>query len=108
MQVLPATGQQLARQSGIRGYTTAKLFQPGTNVALGTRHLSSLLELFAGKIELALAGYNAGTQRARRWKADFGEADMAEFVERIPLAETRQYVKRVLTNSAHYRALLAR
>lgn len=108
MQVLPTTGQQLARQSGIRGYTTAKLFQPGTNVALGTRHLSSLLELFAGKIELALAGYNAGTQRARRWKADFGEADMAEFVERIPLAETRQYVKRVLTNSAHYRALLAR
>ena len=106
MQVLPSTGRQLARQAGIRGYTTAKLFQPGTNIALGTRHLSSLLELFAGKIELALAGYNAGLQRARRWKAAFGEADMAELVERIPLAETRQYVKQVLTNSAHYRILL--
>jgi soluble lytic murein transglycosylase len=108
MQVLPATGRQLARQAGIKGYATVKLFQPGTNIALGTRQLSSLLEQFAGKIELALAGYNAGARRAMRWKADFGDADMAELVERIPLAETRQYVKQVLTNSAHYRALLGR
>ncbi len=108
MQVLPGTGRQLARQAGIKGYATAKLFQPDINLALGTRFLSSLLEQFAGRIELALAGYNAGTQRAQRWQAAFGEADMAEFVERIPLAETRQYVKQVLTNSAHYAVLLGR
>jgi soluble lytic murein transglycosylase len=108
MQILPSTGRQLARQAGIKGHATARLFQPGTNIALGTRQLSSLLELFAGKIELALAGYNAGPERAKRWKAAFGEADMAELVERIPMTETRQYVKQVLTYSAHYRALLGR
>ncbi len=108
MQVLPATGRQLARQAGIRRYATSGLFQPDTNIALGTRQLSSLLELFGGKIELALAGYNAGPQRARRWQAAFGEDDMAELVESIPLAETREYVKKVLTNSAHYRILLGR
>ena len=108
MQILPATGRQLARQAGIRGYATARLFQPDTNIALGTRQLSSLLELFGGRIELALAGYNAGPQRARRWQAAFGEADMAELVESIPLTETREYVKQVLTNSAHYRIRLGR
>jgi soluble lytic murein transglycosylase len=108
MQVLPSTGRQLARRAGIRRYSTARLYQPGTNIALGTRHLSSLLEMFDGKIELALAGYNAGERRVQTWKAQFGETDMAEFVERIPLAETRGYVKRVLTNSAHYRVLLDR
>jgi soluble lytic murein transglycosylase len=108
MQVLPSTGRQLSRRAGIRGYSTARLFQPATNIALGTRHLSSLLETFDGKIELALAGYNAGERRVQTWKAQFGETDMAEFVERIPLAETRGYVKRVLTNGAHYRALLGR
>ncbi len=108
MQVLPATGRQLARQAGIRGYATARLFQPGVNIALGTRQLSSLLEKFGGRIELALAGYNAGPERARRWQASFGEVDTAEWVESIPLAETREYVKQVLTNTAHYRLLLGR
>jgi soluble lytic murein transglycosylase len=108
MQLLPSTGRQLARGAGIRRYSAARLFQPATNIALGTRHLSSLLETFDGKIELALAGYNAGERRVQTWKAQFGETDMAEFVERIPLSETRGYVKRVLTNGAHYKTLLDR
>jgi len=108
MQVIPSTGRMLARQSGLRGYSHRKLFQAGTNIALGTRHFSSLLQKFDGKLELALAGYNAGDQRALRWRLAYGDADLAALVELIPFAETRQYVRLVLTNSAHYRDLLGK
>jgi soluble lytic murein transglycosylase len=107
MQIIPSTGRMLARQSGLRGYSHAKLYQAGTNIALGTRHFSTLLAKFDGKLELALAGYNAGDQRALRWRAAYGDTDLAMFAELVPFAETRQYIKQVLTNSAHYRELLA-
>jgi soluble lytic murein transglycosylase len=103
MQILPSTGRLLARQAGISRYSVARLYQADTNIALGTRHLSALLERYGGKVELALAAYNAGDNRVDRWLAEFGAVDMAEFVERIPFSETRGYVKQVLSNRAHYR-----
>jgi soluble lytic murein transglycosylase len=107
MQVLPKTGKQLAPKAGVTRYTTAKLYRPEANIALGTRHLFTLLERYDGKTELALAAYNAGETRVDRWLKEFGDVDMAQFVERIPFAETRGYVKQVLTNRGHYRWLTA-
>jgi soluble lytic murein transglycosylase len=101
MQILPSTGRKLARKARVRRYTVKKLFQAETNITLGTRHLASLLQQF-GKEELALAAYNAGDTRVDLWTKEFGSADMAEFVERIPFSETRNYVKQVLSNKAHY------
>jgi soluble lytic murein transglycosylase len=106
MQIVPATGRRLARQAGLRGYSTAKLYQAGTNIVLGTRHLASLLQMFGGRMELALAAYNAGEQRAQRWKMQFGDTDLALFVEQVPFMETRHYIRQVLTNREHYRAIL--
>ena len=102
MQVLPSTGRTLARQAGITKYSVGRLYTPETNIALGTRYLASLLQRYGGKVELALAAYNAGNSRVDRWLQQFGDVDMAEFVERIPFSETRSYVKQVLTNKAHY------
>jgi soluble lytic murein transglycosylase len=107
MQVLPSTGRLLARQEGITRFSASRLYLPDTNVALGTRYLSSLLQRYNGRVELALAAYNAGENRVDRWLQEFGNADMAEFVERIPYSETRGYVKTVLSNLAHYRLLTA-
>ncbi len=107
MQVLPSTGRMLARDAGVNRYTIGILFRPDANVALGTAYLAALLRQFDGKIELALAAYNAGENRAERWRAEFGPVDSAEFVERIPFSETRGYVKQVLTNRAHYALLTA-
>jgi len=104
MQILPSTGRKLARQAKIRGYGTASLFRAETNIALGTRFFASLLEQF-GKTELALAAYNAGPNRVERWLREYGDGDMAEFVERIPFSETRGYIKQVLGNRAHYNLL---
>ncbi len=102
MQVLPSTGRSLARQAGMSSYSVSRLYNPETNIALGTRFLSALLKQYGGRTELALAAYNAGNTRVSRWMKEFGDVDMAEFVERIPLTETRGYVKQVLTNQAHY------
>jgi soluble lytic murein transglycosylase len=105
MQVLPSTGRGLARSAGISRYTTQKLFRADVNITLGTRFLASLLNDFDQKLEVALVAYNAGSDRAERWMQEFGPADMAEFVDRIPFTETRDYVKQVLTNKAYYRLL---
>jgi soluble lytic murein transglycosylase len=105
MQVMPSTGRMLARDAGVGRYTVSKLTRPEANIALGTRYLASLMERFAGRVEVSLAAYNAGGSRAERWQSEFGQLDMAEFVERIPFSETRGYIKQVLTNMAHYSQL---
>jgi len=101
MQVLPSTGKKLAKQARITRYNAKKLYQPETNIILGTRFFASILQQY-GKAELALAAYNAGDSRVERWLQEFGNIDMVEFVEQIPFAETRGYVKQVLSNKVHY------
>ncbi len=105
MQVLPSTGRMIARQAGVRRYSVGKLYVAETNITLGLRHFSSLLQQFGNREELALAAYNAGDDRAELWSNEFGLADMAEFVERVPFSETRGYIKQVMTNQAHYALL---
>ena len=101
MQILPSTGRKLAKQARITRYNAKKLYQAETNIALGTRYLASLLQQY-GKSELALAAYNAGDSRVDRWLKEWGNLDMAEFVEQIPFSETRAYVKQVLNNRVRY------
>jgi soluble lytic murein transglycosylase len=106
MQILPSTGRMIARQMGISRYSTDRLYQAETNISMGTRYLAQMLAHFGGKPELALAAYNAGDSRVDRWLIEFGNVDTAEFVERIPFSETRNYVKQVLSNQAHYQMLI--
>jgi soluble lytic murein transglycosylase len=103
MQVMPRTGQQLARQLGL-GYSRARLFQPEYNLRLGTTYLSRRI---AGleRLEYALAAYNAGFSRVQAWRAERLYEEPAEFVESIPLAETREYVQIVMRNLEIYRRL---
>ena len=102
MQVMPATGRQLAAEVGPRGFRTETLETPELNIHLGTRFLAQLLRRYDGDIPLVLSAYNAGPSRANRWRA-FPEAeDPRRFTERIPFAETRGYVKNVTRNRALY------
>jgi len=107
MQILPSTGRDLAKQARIPRYSTSRLYDAGTNIALGTLHLSSLIKRYQGKLEFALAAYNAGHNRVNRWISELGEVDGETFVELIPISETRGYVKQVLTNKAIYTILAA-
>lgn len=105
MQVLPTSGSDLAREARLAPFTSRHLRVPEVNVLLGTWFLADLLERYEGFLPLALSGYNAGPSRAARWR-DFPEAaDTERFVERIPFAETRGYVRNVTRNAAVYRWL---
>ena len=75
------------------------------NIRLGTGHLGSLLRRFGGSAPLAVAAYNAGEALVRSWLRSHGELPLDEFVEEMPVQETRGYVKRVLRSYAAYRLL---
>ena len=105
MQLLPSVGQQLARQLGLRDYSTNSLFVPNINIELGTLYFRSVLQKFNGKLPYALAAYNAGSERVRQWEAADPAVDVAAFVESIPFTETREYVQAILRNANMYRRL---
>ena len=107
MQVMPATGRQLARAEGIPDYTTESLRTAEINVLLGTTFLAELMGRYDGHLPLVLSGYNAGPSRASRWRRFPEAADPQRLVERIPFVETRGYVKNVVRNQALYQWLYA-
>jgi soluble lytic murein transglycosylase len=105
MQVMPATGDIIARQLGIRRFDPDMLKHAELNVHLGTRYLADQLADFDDRLPVVLAAYNAGPHRIDRWQ-DLPEfTDDELFAERIPFAETRDYVKIVQNNARLYEAL---
>jgi soluble lytic murein transglycosylase len=104
MQLMPGTARSAARNAGVPPPSSRALADPQTNVLLGTVVLSELLKQF-GRVDLALAGYNAGPGAVDRWLAQRPGADPATFVEDIPYPETRGYVKTVMESAAIYRWL---
>ncbi len=105
MQLLPSTARLVARKMGKPRPSRTRLFDPQTNVELGTQYLSQVLRRYDGRLEAALASYNAGPGRVDAWLARGKYRDPAEFIESIPFTETRNYVKAVLRNVAVYRRL---
>jgi soluble lytic murein transglycosylase len=103
MQVMPGTGRDLLRREGRRGRPDLK--DPEVNVALGARYLAMMLRQFDGDRIAALAGYNAGPGRPRRWRRQAPALAADEFLEAMPLFEPRDYVKRVLFFEAAYAVL---
>ncbi len=104
-QIMPATAQQVARRAGISRLGRASLSDASVNIRLGSRYLGELIRRFDGRIALAVAAYNAGPGAVSRWLEQRGSLELDEFVEEIPIEETRGYVKRVLRSYAAYRLL---
>jgi soluble lytic murein transglycosylase len=111
MQLMPATAKVVARRSGV-GYNVERLDQADYNMALGTTFLGSLVDEFDGSYLMAAAAYNAGPNRPAQWTAACGDprgssTDPVDYIECIPIAETRNYVMRVMEGMAVYKARLA-
>jgi soluble lytic murein transglycosylase len=104
MQLMPATARWTARKIGLP-YDRSMITDPHVNLRLGTAYMKLLLDDFEGAQPLAVAGYNAGPGRPRRWR-DGPVLEPAAWIENIPFNETRDYVKKVLTNAVHYAAVL--
>jgi soluble lytic murein transglycosylase len=105
MQIMPATGKEIAKKLKIRPYGDPHLYDPEINIRFGSWYLARLLEEFGGKFYLAVAAYNAGPKAVRDWLARSSDLAEDEFVEKIPYLETRNYVVRVLTSYQVYRSL---
>ncbi|MGT2550705.1 transglycosylase SLT domain-containing protein [Acinetobacter geminorum] len=105
MQIMPDTAKLIARQMG-ETYNPAALSEMNTNIRYGTFYLSMIQGQLSNNPVLATAGYNAGPNRARRWQPDYQSISADQYTETIPLLETRDYVKHVMTNATHYGVIL--
>jgi soluble lytic murein transglycosylase len=109
MQVLPSTARGLAKKHNVPFDQKRLLDDPVYNVQIGAAELAGVVGDHRGSYILAFVAYNAGRGRARDWIARFGDprdpkVDPIDWVERIPFAETRNYVQRVMENVQVYRA----
>ena len=105
MQVMPATGRDLARSLGVANFTSETLESPEINLHLGARFLVDQLKRYGPQLPLVLSAYNAGPARANRWRGFPQASDQLRLTERIPFTETRGYVKNVTRNRRLYEAL---
>jgi len=108
MQVMPATAKWTAKKIGLYGFQPQQLTDRDTNIAIGTGYLKLVLDSFDGSMPLAAAAYNAGPGRPRSWRGTSGGPVMeaAIWAENVPFTETRDYVKKVLSNTTNYAALI--
>lgn len=106
MQLLPTTAAEQAAKLGLVPSTPRLTSDPIFNVTLGSAYFNRLKENFAGSHVLAVAGYNAGPGNVRKFLAANGDPrtgeDVIDWIEAIPLSETRNYVQRVLENAVVY------
>jgi soluble lytic murein transglycosylase len=110
MQVMPATAKWTAKKIGLTNFTAEQINDRDTNIAIGTGYLKLVLDSFEGSMPLAAGAYNAGPSRSRRWRApNDGSGPVLEgaiWAENVPFNETRDYVKKVLSNTTNYSALI--
>lgn len=112
MQLLPGTGQMMARRLGLPFDPADLTGDPALNMRLGAAYLAELRDEFGPSLGLVAAGYNAGPGRPRRWVQEIGDprdpnVDFATWVESVPFAETRNYIMRVAESQIVYRSRLA-
>jgi soluble lytic murein transglycosylase len=106
MQVMPATARWTARRIGLANFTADQLGDRDTNITIGTAYLKMVLDDLGGSMALAAAAYNAGPSRPRSWR-NGPVIEAAAWAENVPFAETRDYVKKVLSNTTMYAAILS-
>ena len=105
MQVMPATAKWTANKIGMTGFTADQINDRDTNITIGTAYLKFALDDLGGSMPMAAAAYNAGPGRPRTWR-NGPVLDAAIWAENVPFSETRDYVKKVLSNTTNYAALL--
>jgi soluble lytic murein transglycosylase len=111
LQVMPMTARHICRDYKLKCDIPRLMRDAAYNTMLGSAYIADRMEEFSGSYVLALASYNAGPGRAREWIKEFGDprqsgVDPIDWIHRIPLEETREYVQKVLSNIQVYRARL--
>jgi soluble lytic murein transglycosylase len=107
MQIMPQTAVTITHDSSLAGRNKMRLDDPTYSITLGQNYLLDLIDRQNGNLFSIAAAYNAGEGNLSKWQSQRAdESDPLLFIETIPLAETRDYVKRVMTNMWMYRLRL--
>jgi soluble lytic murein transglycosylase len=102
MQIMPATGRELAQKLKIRRFRTSMLKQPDINIRMGTKYIGELNSWFDGNAMLVIGAYNGGPGRMERWVSTKNIKDIDLFVEKITIRETRLHIKKVIDSYDNY------
>jgi soluble lytic murein transglycosylase len=110
MQLMPGTAKEQARLLGLSYDSSALTGDAGYNLRLGDAYFARLMDVYSGSYPLAVAAYNAGPGNVNRWLRENGDPrngsiDWIDWIEKIPLSETRGYVQHVLENAVVYEAM---
>ncbi len=104
MQLMPYTGEWVAKRVGLKPFSPDLLLDGAVNIRLGAWYIQHLVEQFNGNVVLAVASYNAGPEAVGRW-AEKGAGNLDEFIEAIPFNETRYFTKKVIRSYNEYRRI---
>ncbi len=102
MQIMPATGSELARKLKISRFRSSMLKKPDINIRMGTKYINELNDMFDGNAMLVSGAYNGGPGRMKRWLNTKKIKDLDEFVEKITIRETRLHIKKVINSYDNY------
>lgn len=105
MQIMPDTGNWIARETKWEAFSPELLYQPDVNIRLGTWYLSELYHQFHGNLILTLAAYNAGRGVVETWVKENNWSNDFSDINAIPYDETRVYVNKVLLDYNYYQKL---
>jgi soluble lytic murein transglycosylase len=108
---MPITARHICRDYKLKCDIPRLMSDAAYNTMMGSAYIADRMDEFTGSYVLTLAGYNAGPGRAREWIREFGDprhggVDPIDWIHRIPIEETREYVQKVLSNIQIYRARL--
>lgn len=105
MQIAPTTGKWAAKKLNLKNFTLDSLYEPETNIMIGSWYLNVLNEEFDGNLPIILAAYNGGSGNVNKWLLDSRYSDDGKSLKHIPFKETRDYVDKVLENYEKYKKI---
>jgi soluble lytic murein transglycosylase len=110
MQLMPGTAREQAGKIGLAYDSSQLMSNPTYNLQLGDAYFARMMDFFGGSYPLAVGAYNAGPGNVNKWLRANGDprtgsVEWIEWIEKIPLSETRNYIQRVLENAVVYEAM---
>ena len=105
MQLMPATADEMMQELGLDPIENEELYNEENNIRVGTKYYALLLKRYDGKVELALAAYNAGIGNVDKWIEDGIISEDGSNIENIPYKETNNYVRKILRDYSTYKVL---
>ena len=105
MQITPSTGEWIAETIGLEGFNESLLYDPETNIMLGSWYIEHLTDYYNGSFELVFAAYNGGRGNVDKWLSDRSLSSDGRTLDTIPFLETENFVKRVEKNYNIYKRI---